>query len=56
MDLITAGVGDILLDDNGVKISIIAVKGEQVSLKIEVPEGVDIIRDEVLSHLDKGLD
>ncbi len=55
MDLITAGAGDVLLGDNGVKVSIIAVKGEQVSLKIEVPEGVDIIREEVLSRLNEGL-
>jgi carbon storage regulator CsrA len=51
MDVVSATEGEILFEDKGIKVTLVAVKENQVSLKVDAPEGVEVIREELLQQL-----
>jgi carbon storage regulator CsrA len=51
MDIVSATEGEILFEDKGIKVTLVAVKENQVSLKVDAPEGVEVIREELLQQL-----
>jgi carbon storage regulator CsrA len=51
MYVLSAQAGEIIFDADGVKVTVFSIKNDQVSLKIEVPEGMTVSRSEILDNL-----
>ncbi len=51
MYVLSAQAGEIIFDENGVKVTVFSIKNDQVSLKIEVPAGMTVSRSEILDKL-----
>mgnify|MGYP001546541875 CR=1 FL=1 len=51
MLILTRKVGESVLIGDGIKVSILAVKGNQVRVGIDAPKGVSVHREEVRARL-----
>lgn len=51
MRIISAQSGDVLMDEQGIKVTVLAVKNDQVSIKVEVPDGMSVTREELVEKL-----
>ena len=51
MYIISAQAGELLFDENGIKVTVYSVKNNQVSLKVEVPDGMTVSRAEILDKM-----
>lgn len=52
MNVVSAKAGETLMDENGIKVTVLAIKENQVSLKVDVPDGVEVTREEVIQQLE----
>ena len=51
MEIVSAKAGETSMDDKGIKVAVLAVKENQVSLKVDVPDSVNVTREEILEQL-----
>jgi len=51
MYILSAQSGEIIFDEDGIKVTVFSIKNNQVSLKIEVPEGMTVSRAEILNKI-----
>lgn len=49
MLVLSRKVGDAIVIDGGIRLTVIAIRGRQARVAIEAPPGVGILRDELLS-------
>ena len=54
MLILTRKVGESVLIGDGIKVSVLAVKGNQVRVGIEAPKDVSVHREEVRERLEEG--
>ncbi|MED5443216.1 MAG: carbon storage regulator CsrA [Pseudomonadota bacterium] len=54
MLILTRKVGESVLIGDGIKVSILAVKGNQVRVGIDAPKDVSVHREEVRERLEEG--
>lgn len=52
--ILTRKVGESVLIGDGIKVSILAVKGNQVRVGIDAPKDVSVHREEVRERLEEG--
>ena len=52
--ILTRKVGESVLIGDGIKVSVLAVKGNQVRVGIEAPKDVSVHREEVRERLEEG--
>ena len=53
MYILSAQSGEIIFDEDGIKVTVFSIKNNQVSLKVEVPEGMTVSRAEILNKIKK---
>ena len=51
MYILSAQSGEIIFDEDGIKVTVFSIKNNQVSLKVEVPEGMTVSRAEILNKI-----
>lgn len=54
MLILTRKVGESVLIGDGIKVSVLAVKGNQVRVGIDAPKEVSVHREEVRERLEEG--
>lgn len=54
MLILTRKVGESVLIGDGIKVSVLAVKGNQVRVGIDAPKDVSVHREEVRERLEEG--
>ena len=54
MLILTRKVGESILIGDGIKVSVLAVKGNQVRVGIDAPKEVSVHREEVRERLEEG--
>ena len=54
MLILTRKVGESVLIGDGIKVSILAIKGNQVRVGIDAPKDVSVHREEVRERLEEG--
>ena len=54
MLILTRKVGESVLIGDGIKVSVLAVKGNQVRVGIDAPKDVSVHREEVWERLEEG--
>ena len=52
--ILTRKVGESVLIGDGIKVSILAIKGNQVRVGIDAPKDVSVHREEVRERLEEG--
>ena len=52
--ILTRKVGESVLIGDGIKVSVLAVKGNQVRVGIDAPKDVSVHREEVRARLEEG--
>ncbi len=54
MLILTRKVGESVLIGDGIKVSVLAVKGNQVRVGIDAPKDISVHREEVRERLEEG--